>query len=94
MDWDLYFMQIARTVSKKSHCMSRQIGAVLVRDNSIISTGYNGPARGVKHCKERPIGFYKDLEGTIKTKSEINHLANKHKKKKKENNQQNPQNHL
>jgi dCMP deaminase len=42
--------------------MSRKIGAILVRDKSIISTGYNGPAKGVKHCNERDVNFYLDLE--------------------------------
>jgi len=56
--WDLYFLRIAREVSKRSKCMSRQIGAVLVKDKAIISTGYNGPARGMKHCNERTKEFY------------------------------------
>lgn len=50
MDWDKYFMSVAREVSKQSKCLSRQIGAVIVKDKSIISTGYNGPPRGVPHC--------------------------------------------
>jgi dCMP deaminase len=37
-------------VASKSPCLSRKIGAILVRDNSIISTGYNGPPRGIPHC--------------------------------------------
>lgn len=53
MDWDHYFLNICKEISKKSHCLSRQFGAILVRDKSIISTGYNGPARGVEHCKGR-----------------------------------------
>jgi len=48
--WDQYFYNICNAVGSKSRCHSRQIGAVLVRDNSIIATGYNGPARGVPHC--------------------------------------------
>lgn len=51
--WDTYYMDICYAIAKKSPCMSRQIGAVLVRNNSIISTGYNGPARGVPHCDQR-----------------------------------------
>ena len=49
--WDNYFHKICEAVSTKSPCLSRQIGAILVRDKSIISTGYNGPARGYKHCR-------------------------------------------
>lgn len=48
--WDKYFYDICVVVASKSPCLSRQIGAILVRDNSIISTGYNGPPRGVPHC--------------------------------------------
>ena len=50
MNWDKYFHNICESISSKSPCLSRQIGAILVRDNSIISTGYNGPARKVPHC--------------------------------------------
>jgi len=51
--WDSYFYRIAREVASNSKCLSRQIGAILVRDKSIISTGYNGPPRGVPHCTHR-----------------------------------------
>lgn len=54
-EWDVYFLRIARAVGENSKCLSRQIGAILVRDKSIISTGYNGPPRGVPHCSERYI---------------------------------------
>jgi len=53
MNWDEYFYQVAKVVASKSKCMSRQIGAVLIRDKSIVSTGYNGPPRGVPHCNVR-----------------------------------------
>jgi len=48
--WDSYFHSICEVVASKSPCFSRKIGAILVRDNSIVSTGYNGPARGITHC--------------------------------------------
>ena len=48
--WDKYFYGVCEAVSKNSSCLSRQIGAVLVRDNGIISTAYNGPPRGIPHC--------------------------------------------
>ena len=48
--WDAYFLDICCSVSSKSPCLSRKIGAILVRDKSIISTGYNGPPRGIPHC--------------------------------------------
>lgn len=48
--WDRYFYSVCTAISTNSPCLSRKIGAVLVRDKSIISTGYNGPARGYQHC--------------------------------------------
>jgi len=48
--WDNYFRLICQAVASKSPCLSRKIGAILVRDRSIVSTGYNGPSRGVPHC--------------------------------------------
>jgi dCMP deaminase len=50
--WDKYFHSICVAVSSKSPCLSRKIGAILVRDRSIISTGFNGPSRGIPHCGE------------------------------------------
>lgn len=50
--WQKYFYKIALSVSENSKCKSRKIGAVLVRDHSIIATGYNGPARGISECWE------------------------------------------
>jgi len=50
---DEWLYDICKAVGKGSKCLSRQIGAVLVKDNSIISTGYNGPPRGTPHCWER-----------------------------------------
>lgn len=61
-NWDLYFLRIAREVSTNSKCLSRKIGVVLVKDSVIISTGYNGPSRGVKHCDERLQSFYEKLD--------------------------------
>lgn len=51
-DWDSYFMSIAKEVSRRANCTRRQIGAVLVRDRQIISTGYNGTPKGIKNCSE------------------------------------------
>ena len=48
--WDTYFYSLCKTISINSPCMSRKIGAILVRDKCIISTGYNGPARNIPHC--------------------------------------------
>ncbi len=51
--WQQYFKQIAQVVATRSTCLRRQIGAVLVKNKHIITTGYNGPPRGFKHCAER-----------------------------------------
>jgi dCMP deaminase len=53
MEWDKYFYTICKAVSSNSKCFSRQIGAILVKDKSIISTGYNGPPRGIPTCDKR-----------------------------------------
>ncbi|TFG15200.1 MAG: dCMP deaminase family protein [Promethearchaeota archaeon] len=47
---DEYFMKIAEVVSQRSTCIKRKVGAVLVKDSHIISTGYNGAPAGFKHC--------------------------------------------
>lgn len=57
-DWDEYFMNIADMVKTRSTCMRRQVGAVIVRDKRILTTGYNGTPSGLKHCKE--VGCLRD----------------------------------
>lgn len=49
--WDEYFMQIARQVATRSTCLRRSVGAIIVRDKRILSTGYNGAPRGLEHCE-------------------------------------------
>lgn len=51
-DWDHYFMQIASVVSSRSTCMRRQVGALLVLNKRILTTGYNGAPGGLGHCRE------------------------------------------
>ncbi|MDD5465784.1 MAG: cytidine/deoxycytidylate deaminase family protein [Candidatus Omnitrophica bacterium] len=50
--WDEYFLEMAKLVSKRSTCLRRSVGAVLVRDKRILATGYNGAPSGLKHCVE------------------------------------------
>ncbi len=50
--WDEYFMQIARTVATRATCPRLSVGAVLVREHRILTTGYNGAPRGVAHCTQ------------------------------------------
>lgn len=50
MDTDEYYMGIAIAVRKRANCLGRKVGAVLVKENRIISTGYNGTPDDVKNC--------------------------------------------
>ena len=50
--WDEYFMEITELVAKRSTCLRRKVGAVVVKDKRILTTGYNGPPTGLKHCDE------------------------------------------
>ena len=50
--WDEYFLEMAHLVSKRSTCLRRSVGAVLVREKRILATGYNGAPSGLKHCIE------------------------------------------
>ena len=50
--WDVYFLSIAGLVSKRSTCLRRRVGAVLVKQKRILSTGYNGAPSNIKHCSK------------------------------------------
>ena len=50
--WQKYFMGMAKLAAKRSTCLRRQVGAVAVKDNHILATGYNGAPKGEKHCIE------------------------------------------
>ena len=52
VDWHTYFMNIARQAATRSTCDRKHVGAVIVRDKTILSTGYNGSIRGLPHCDE------------------------------------------
>ena len=51
-NWHQYFMQAAMLVAKRSTCLRRSVGAIIVRNNQILSTGYNGAPKNVPHCEE------------------------------------------
>ena len=51
--WDEYFMEVAELAARRSTCLRRNVGAVVVLDKRIIATGYNGAPRGIMHCEER-----------------------------------------
>ncbi|HID92736.1 MAG TPA: cytidine deaminase [bacterium (Candidatus Stahlbacteria)] len=50
--WDSYFMEVAELVSKRSTCLRRSTGAIIVNEKRILATGYNGPPQGLLHCDE------------------------------------------
>lgn len=50
ISWDQYFSSMTEIVSKRSSCVSRQVGAVIVKDNVMLSTGYNGSPKGLPNC--------------------------------------------
>jgi dCMP deaminase len=58
--WDEYFMEITELVSKRSTCLRRKVGAVIVQDKRILTTGYNGAPRGLSHCLE--IGCLREIK--------------------------------
>jgi len=50
--WENYFMGITALVAKRSTCLRRSVGAVIVKDKRILTTGYNGAPSGIRHCLE------------------------------------------
>ena len=50
LSWDEYFMEITKLVARRSTCIRRQVGAILVKDKKILATGYNGAPIGMEHC--------------------------------------------
>ena len=50
--WETYFMDITSLVAKRSTCLRRSVGAIIVKNKRILSTGYNGAPTGIKHCLE------------------------------------------
>lgn len=58
--WDSYFMEITQVVASRSTCLRRQVGAVIVRDRRILTTGYNGAPSSLAHCEE--VGCIREKE--------------------------------
>ncbi len=50
-DWDEYFLGIAKLVSERSTCLRRRVGALIVKNRRILTTGYNGTPSGITHCE-------------------------------------------
>ena len=51
-DWDTYFLNIAEQVAKRATCPRASVGALIIKDNRFVSTGYNGAASGEEHCTD------------------------------------------
>jgi dCMP deaminase len=64
-DFDDIYMELAVNLAKRSHCIKRQVGAVLAKDTRIISIGYNGPPAGTHNCDEEwpDVGCPRDSKG-------------------------------
>jgi dCMP deaminase len=60
-DWDQYFMEIARIVAKRSTCIRRNVGSLIVKEKRILSTGYNGAPSGLPHCAD--LGCIREARG-------------------------------
>ena len=58
--WDDYFMEIAHMVATRSTCLRRAVGAVLIKEKRILTTGYNGAPSGLAHCEE--VGCLRELQ--------------------------------
>lgn len=60
ISWDDYFMEMCDLVAKRSTCLRRQIGAVIVKDHQVLATGYNGAPTGTTHCSDLPGGCMRE----------------------------------
>lgn len=73
-DWDTYYMQIALVVATRATCDRKHVGAILVRDRVVLSTGYNGSVRGMPHCDD--VGHLMENGHCVRTvHSEVNAIA-------------------
>lgn len=59
--WDQYFMDITKVVATRSTCLRRQVGAVIVKDKRLLTSGYNGAPQGLAHCGE--VGCLREARG-------------------------------
>ncbi|ASQ91691.1 dCMP deaminase [Prosthecochloris sp. GSB1] len=83
LGWHEYFMSVAHLISRRATCTRGHIGAVIVRDHNILSTGYNGAPSGLPHCNETNCMIYRSVhpDGTVEENcvntihAEINAIA-------------------
>lgn len=62
-DWDSYFLKIAQLVASRSTCLRRQVGAVIVKENRLLATGYNGAPNNTPHCFQLKGGCLREQMG-------------------------------
>ncbi len=62
-DWDTYFLRMAQLAAQRSTCLRRHVGAIIVRDNRVLATGYNGAPYGCRHCYQLPSGCLREAKG-------------------------------
>lgn len=75
--WDEYFMNIASQVATRATCNRKNVGAVIIRNKTILSTGYNGSPRGLPHCDDEGIGHeLKDMGGRMSCVRTVHAEAN------------------
>jgi dCMP deaminase len=60
-DWNEYFMEIAGIVARRSTCLRRNVGSLIVKEKRILSTGYNGAPSGLPHCAD--LGCLREAKG-------------------------------
>lgn len=65
VSWDDYFMNIALQVATRATCNRKHVGAVIVRDRTILSTGYNGSIRSLPHCDD--VGHMMESDHCVRT---------------------------
>jgi len=83
LGWHEYFMSVAHLISRRATCTRGHIGAVIVRDHNILSTGYNGAPSGLPHCNETNCRIFRSVhpDGTVEENcvntihAEINAIA-------------------
>jgi len=83
LGWHEYFMTVAQLISRRATCTRGHVGAVIVRENSILSTGYNGAPSGLPHCNDSNCRIYRSIhpDGTVEENcvnaihAEINAIA-------------------
>ena len=76
--WDIYFMLLAKVASLRSTCNSRKVGAVIVRNNHVLATGYNGAVSNAPHCSDKGPDYCFRREMKIDNNDKYNYCIGSH----------------